>query len=128
MDDTDSIKAFSGCSLPVYDRKGKRISFDRWAELHREEEYLRVDFTRLPGGLEVSTVWLGMDHSWVQKEPIIFETMVFGDTAYLNNDCRRYSTEDEAFAGHAEMVAELNGSHDSLWWRIRKIFLNWDWR
>ena len=52
-------------------------------------------------GYHISTVWLGLDHSFCgAPPPLVFETMVFegGDSTDLYMD--RYSTWDEAVAGH----------------------------
>lgn len=53
-------------------------------------------------GITVSTVFLGMDHSWGQPgRPIVFETMVFGGEHDQEMD--RYHTWKEALEGHKEM-------------------------
>lgn len=62
---------------------------------------------------DVSTVFLGLDHSWGDGEPQIFETMVFGGA--LDQEQERYSTWAEAEAGHAAMVARVRASMG--WWR-----------
>jgi hypothetical protein len=50
-------------------------------------------------GVEVSTVFLGLDHNWSgQGPPIVFETMVFGGE--LDEEMWRYATYAEAEAGH----------------------------
>jgi hypothetical protein len=51
---------------------------------------------------EVSTVFLGIDHNWGGGRIHVFETMVFGGP--MAEEYRRYSTWDEAMAGHARMV------------------------
>lgn len=61
-------------------------------------------------GHYVSTVWLGLDHSYYGGPPQIFETMVFqGDTCgdiYMD----RYTTWGEAVAGHKKAIQwVLNG-------------------
>jgi len=50
------------------------------------------------GDIEISTVFLGIDHSFEDGQPLIFETMISG----LPNEeyCRRYSTWIEAERGH----------------------------
>lgn len=61
------------------------------------------------GEVEVSTVFLGADHSYrnfiEDSEPMIFETMIFGG---VHNDYKeRYSTWEQAEQGHdksCEMV------------------------
>ena len=66
--------------------------------------------TELPGGLEVSTVFLGLDHGWRDEAPQLFETMVFdGSTSdKLGNDVDQWrcSTWTEAEAQHAAAVAK----------------------
>jgi hypothetical protein len=99
--------------IAFYDRDGRPIAEHVWRELLAEEDadlYRRValDFVVVDGEpVEVSTVWLGLDHSFGRAGgPLIFETMTFrhGDadpTVY------RYATEAGALAGHAALVAEL---------------------
>jgi hypothetical protein len=61
------------------------------------------------GGYHVSTVFLGLDHNlFGDGPPLLFETMVFhlaGGGEDL--DMERYTTWDEAVAGHARIVAAL---------------------
>jgi hypothetical protein len=84
-----------------YDRNGDPISFERWFELWHED-YKRVAFDSV-GDVEVSTVWLGLNHSFLpDSPPIIFETMVFGGPN--DEDQERYSTEEEAIEGHRRWV------------------------
>ena len=50
-----------------------------------------------------------MDHQWGAGPPVLFETMIFGP-AGGENYCERYSTWDEALAGHRralEAVANM---------------------
>lgn len=65
--------------------------------------------TTLPDGVWVSTVWLGYNHQFQPGgRPIIFETMVFTSRDRLNDlYCERYSTLEEAQAGHERIVARL---------------------
>ena len=56
----------------------------------------------------ISTVFLGLDHSYLSGPPILFETMVFpskGD--YGDLLCWRYRTKAAAEAGHSFLVAAL---------------------
>ena len=67
----------------------------------------KIELTNLPDGKVVSTVWLGLDHQFGDGPPLIFETMVFPSNEDFGDlDSRRYSTEQEAVAGHATMVAK----------------------
>lgn len=68
----------------------------------------RVDFTVVADGVEVSTVFLGYDHSFGGGQPVLFETLVFGGP--LDMEMERYYTWDEAVAGHAEMVARVKSA------------------
>jgi len=95
-----------------YDREGHQLPMMEWAKLFESEEdrasYKRVAATTLPNGRWVSTVWLGIDHSFGSGPPLIFETMVFpSEGGVLTElDCERYSTEDAAKAGHERMCAK----------------------
>lgn len=53
-------------------------------------------------GIEVSTIFLGMDHAW-RGPPMLFETMVFDD--YEDHLQWRWSTWDEAMQGHHSVCA-----------------------
>jgi len=65
----------------------------------------RVALTKVDD-FAVSTVFLGMDHGWNSKVPILFETMVFcADDG--GDRMQRYATWEEAEAGHARVVAEV---------------------
>jgi len=51
----------------------------------------------------VSTVFLGLDHSFFEGgPPMIFETLVFGGSK--DGEMERYSTKEEALKGHERMV------------------------
>ena len=52
--------------------------------------------------IDVSTVFLGLDHNWGDGPPILFETMVFGGE--LDEEGARYATWDEAEKGHDRIV------------------------
>jgi hypothetical protein len=87
-----------------YDKTGKPIPMVVAAELKGDRDYAVVAkdvFIMGDQPVEVSTVWLGFNHNWMPDGPIkIFETMIFGGD--LDLEQWRYSTEEEALAGHAE--------------------------
>jgi len=56
-------------------------------------------------GIEVSTVFLGLDHSFGGKTPILFETMVFGGKH--DQESERYATWEEAEKGHHIMCIKM---------------------
>jgi hypothetical protein len=95
-------------TLKIYDREGKPIDMITYSKLHHDRDYAVIDreVATMDPLAEVSTVWLGVDHSWMEEgPPLIFETKVFG--GHRDGDQDRYSTEEEARKGHAEMVAKL---------------------
>lgn len=53
----------------------------------------------------ISTVFLGLDHSFGDGPPMLFETMIFGGS--LDGEQERYSTWDEAEAGHKRWVEKV---------------------
>lgn len=68
----------------------------------------QVGRDELENGFEISTVFLGLDHNFGEGPPLLFETLVWnrqGDEV----DGARYSTYDEAEAGHARMVNKWSG-------------------
>jgi hypothetical protein len=63
----------------------------------------RVALTKVYDGCEVSTVFLGLNHAWGDRDPpLLFESMVFGGP--FSDDQERYATWAEAEAGHARLV------------------------
>lgn len=93
-----------------YDRQGRPMTDgQRTEQLLADPKYSRVARTEIvsaadPGtAYSVSTVWLGLDHRFGDGPPLIFETMVFA-TSTRDELTRRYSTEQEAREGHAEVV------------------------
>ena len=80
------------------------ITWERWFETAD-----RVVGKTFIGRLVVSTVFLGIDHSFGLGEPILFETMVFeGHGEYQ----KRYSTWEEAEEGHRRIVREIINKKD----------------
>lgn len=74
----------------------------RWFETSRGQR--NVEQTRLPGGVRVSTVFIGVDHGFRDDDrPLIFETMIFGGPHDQEMD--RCSTWQEAIAMHHRMCA-----------------------
>jgi hypothetical protein len=80
-----------------------------WGQWYGVIANRRVDETYV-GPVRVSTVFLGLDHGHGPGPPLFFETMVFGKDDYeeeMDNLTRRYTTLDEARAGHREVVEQL---------------------
>ena len=81
-----------------------KATLDEWSKMFDDAESRQVDFTKLPNGFDVSTVFLGMNHNFYEGEPLLFESMVFAKGSHDDLDQRRYTTWNEAVAGHKEMV------------------------
>jgi len=54
------------------------------------------------GDILISTVFLGLDHSYGSGPPLLFETMIFGGPHDQYQE--RYTTWEEAEAGHAKAL------------------------
>lgn len=81
-----------------------------WARWFVEGDHRQVKQT-LMGDVDVSTVFLGLDHRFGEGPPLIFETMIFGGEH--DEFCERYSTWEEAEAGHARAVALVSASSEA---------------
>jgi len=78
-----------------------------WAKWF-EEAQRHVSETRI-GRIYISTVFLGLDHSLFDKGcPLLFETMVFQGP--MDSEMDRYSTYEEAEAGHKKMVKRVRAA------------------
>lgn len=72
-----------------------------WARsFEKSDRHVAVDKI---GEARVSTVFLGLDHSFGSGAPLLFETMIFGGPH--DQEQWRYPTWDEAVAGHRRAVA-----------------------
>jgi hypothetical protein len=69
------------------------------------------------GKVLVSTMFLGIDHSFGDGPPMLFETMIFGGRH--SEEQWRYATWDEAEAGHARAVRIVE--RDAILYRL------WSW-
>lgn len=76
------------------------LKWARWFE--KAERHLGKDTV---GGVTISTVFLGIDHSFGQGPPLLWETMVFNGEH--DEAQERYSTKEDALAGHARWVGRV---------------------
>lgn len=123
-----------------------------WYRLDENRNPVPCDVAELPsnkdrivkqeyvGEFWVSTVFLGLDHSFGEGPPLLWETMVFaGDFHEQYMD--RYSSEKDALEGHEK--AKTWAKEHSRWyrrmfgqwwhragaWWQRKVMLRWEmWR
>lgn len=84
-------------------------TIEEWAREY-DENTRRVAETTI-GKSWISTVFLGIDHSFGGPRPLLFESMVFGGP--LADEQIRYSTWDEAERGHADLVARVTSATES---------------
>lgn len=78
-----------------------------WKQVGNEGRIVAQDQV---GDVLVSTVFLAINHQFrPHGPPLIFETMVFGGP--LDQEQRRYSTWEEAEAGHKEILAAVKAPH-----------------
>lgn len=82
-------------------------SLEQWAKWYENFENRRVASDQI-GPSRISTVFLTIDHQFGEGPPLLFETMVFG--GQLDDETERYSTWDEAVAGHAAMCERVRSS------------------
>jgi hypothetical protein len=85
----------------------------RWAQWFEGRHDRIVDRTDIEG-CTVSTVFLGLDHSYGNGPAILFETMVFPDRELPKDEGRwiesyqeRYATLTDAEQGHAAVVVMI---------------------
>ncbi|MGA2609545.1 MAG: hypothetical protein ABSH01_19060 [Terriglobia bacterium] len=76
------------------------LQWGRWmqtAKRHIGEDQIKES--------RISTVFLGLDHSFGEGEPVLWETMVFGGP--LDGEQNRYTSRQLALEGHAEMCRKV---------------------
>ena len=89
-----------------------------WAEWF-ETANRRVAHTKMWLGVEVSTVFLGLDHSFGRGTPILFETMIFGGNH--NQYQERYYTWEESELGHKQACIRCEGNFFEFLYTLLKV-------
>jgi len=91
----------------MYILKGKKavpcLDARRWGKWI--ENVNKVVARKTIGNCNISTVFLGLDHSYEAGKLLLFETLVFGGP--LSDEMERYTTCDEAVIGHKAMVKRV---------------------
>jgi len=80
----------------------------KWLNSGKERDSNRRVAKTQIGDVDISTVFLGLDHQFGDGPPLVFETMIFGGEH--DGDQWRYSTWDEAMKGHEDAVKLVSGS------------------
>lgn len=93
------------------------VADDEYYKWFEDDNNRRVARTEFPDGTVVSTVFLGLDLSFGDGEPLLFETMVFGGDH--DGKMTRSSTWDQAWADHHLMCSGIKPRR--LGW-IRKLW------
>ena len=88
------------------------IAWAEWVGANHDRSVVEQTTMAGPDGsiIQVSTVFLGLDHSHGGPLPLLYETMIFG--GQHDQMMWRYSTPEQATAGHADIVAALTAGHD----------------
>jgi hypothetical protein len=98
--------------IDYYDRAGNKVEDER-EQLALWDIALRRVAETTVGEKWVSTVHVPLDQGFGEGPPLIFETMVFADkTSGTDLYQERYSTEDDARAGHEAVVERLRAGED----------------
>ena len=111
MLNTDKIEGSEWFVLDA-DKNPVRVSMREGAMAFGDLKARIVEQTQLYGDVEVSTVFLGLNHRYGEGPPLVFETLVFGGPYDGHMD--RYSTWREAQAGHAAVVL-MHGQFPAEW-------------
>lgn len=82
------------------------LAWATWFENANDQR--RVALTDEGDDLVVSTVFLGIDHAFGDRPPLLYETLVRGRV--LTGEMERYATRAEAEAGHEAMVARVRAA------------------
>ncbi len=95
----------------ILDERGTPVlepDITKWAQWFEKAERHVAD--EKIGESRISTVFLGLDHSFGSGPPVLWETMVFGGK--LDQDQARCSgSREQAEAMHAKMVARVKCSN-----------------
>lgn len=80
----------------------------KWAAEHESaDRTVGRDIVKGTEEVTVSTVFLGINHSFGSGPPVLWETMIFGGE--FNDYQERYHTYEEAVEGHRRAVALVKG-------------------
>lgn len=112
----------------------KKVGLMEWAHWFQNFDKRSIaQYER--GGYRVSTIFLGIDHSFGRRgPPLLFETKCFDDQREVREvngllyrtmgedyDGARYATKDDALIGHARYVKELNKMLDEAAAKVEAI-------
>ena len=74
-----------------------------WMENNPQRKVVKQEHI---GDVYISTVFLGLDHSWNSDIPVLWETMIFGEEYDQYQD--RYTSYKDALEGHKKALELVN--------------------
>ena len=83
-----------------------------WGVWFEDIKNTRVGRTVVDDIVEVSTVFLGLNHNYGEGPPILFETMIFGGEH--DGEQWRYATKAKAAEGHERIVKMLKNINEPI--------------
>lgn len=84
------------------------VTIEEAIKLYEHPELKQTAYDEIDG-VRISTVFLGMDHSWSNKpghEPVLWETMIFGGE--YDQYQERYTSHHDALEGHQKALQLVN--------------------
>lgn len=84
----------------------RECTIEEFVKMYDDHSKRSIGRTQV-GNLFVSTVFLGLDHSFGGPELLLYETMIFWNGKGTDQYQERYSTRKEAGRRHKEIVKEL---------------------
>lgn len=79
-----------------------------WARKVVGRTYLNADWDNPAGEVNISTVFLGMDHGWGEGLPVLWETIIFEGEHDQYQE--RYTSLADAKAGHQKAIELVQSS------------------
>lgn len=88
------------------DRVVRCETYDDIPSFRNRTKWQRRETVETPEGpVDVSTVFLSLDHGYREEAPVLYETMVFGGE--FDQKQERYCTRKEAIEGHERWLAKV---------------------
>lgn len=103
-------KAFADIGL--YDRQGRRHPYSEFRRLREDHAYRFLARDKV-GNFEVVTAWLGMDQGDHDQAWIFGTVTLASNGAPVGEEELFASTEEEATANHAEVLAMRTAEHEA---------------
>ena len=84
-----------------YNLEGQKVTLEEWGTIREFHKTVKQQHLC---GMYISTVFIGMNMGFGDTPPLIYETMVFKDGEWNEEYIDRYTTREEALAGHARAI------------------------